>query len=98
MKFSEVLKSIQDGHMAYRNCWDDNVAIWLKPSCVIKADWCKDPILKMLCESNNGALYAEAVMCMVNDGAIVTGWNPTAEDMLADDWEIIYNEESYESK
>lgn len=31
MKFGEVLKSIQDGHLAYRNCWDDNVVIWLKP-------------------------------------------------------------------
>jgi hypothetical protein len=40
-------------------------------------------------------------MC-VNDAnnvrSIITGWTPTVEDMLADDWEIIYNEESHESK
>ena len=43
---------------------------------------------------NGGEINAQAVMCMCvsddhNDKSIITGWNPTAEDMLADDWEII---------
>ena len=99
MNFTDALKSIKDGNLACREAWKGQKAVWLKPSCVVKSEWCKDPILKLFADFNGGEIYAQAVMCMCmnddhNNKSIITGWNPTAEDMLADDWEIICNEES----
>ena len=103
MKFDKVLKFIEEGCLAFRKSWNGQKAIWQKPSCVVKSEWCKDPILKRLADLNGGEIYAQAVMCMCvsddhNDKSIITGWSPKAEDMLADDWEIIYNEDIYECK
>ena len=103
MKFEKALKLIESGCLAFRNSRNGQEVVWLKPSCVVKSEWCKDLILKHFADLNGGEIYAQSVMCMcVNDAnnvrSIITGWTPTAEDMLADDWEIIYNEESYESK
>ena len=99
MNFTDALKSIKDGNLAYREAWKGQKAVWLKPSCVVKSEWCKDPILKQFADLNGGEIYAQAVMCMcVNDDhnvkSIITGCVLSVEDMLADDWEIIYNEES----
>jgi len=98
MNFYKAFKSIKNGELAIRMAWQGRKAVWLKPSCVVKSEWCKDPILKQFADLNGGEIYAQAVMCMCvsddhNNKSIITGWNPTAEDMLADDWEIIYNEE-----
>lgn len=94
MNFTDALNFIKDGNIAYRKAWKGQKAVWLKPSCVVKSEWCKDPILKQFADLNGGEIYAQAVMCMFmnddhNSKSIITGWNPTSEDMLADDWEII---------
>ena len=99
MKFDKVLKFIEEGYLAFRKSWNGQKAIWQKPSCVVKSEWCKDPILKHFADLNGGEIYAQAVMCMcVNDDhnvkSIITGCVLSVGDMLADDWEIIYNEES----
>lgn len=103
MKFDKVLKFIEEGYLAFRKSWNGQKVVWLKPSCMVKSEWCKDPILKHFADLNGGEIYAQAVMCMAvnddhNNKTIITGWNPKAEDLLADDWEIIYNEVSNESK
>lgn len=94
MTFNLVLSAIKIGNLAFRKAWEGQKAVWLKPSCVVKSEWCKDPTLKHFADLNGGEIYAQAVMCMCvsddhNNKSIITGWNPTAEDMLADDWEII---------
>ena len=99
MTFNLALRAIKAGSIVFRKAWEGQKAVWLKPSCVVKSEWCKDPILKQFADLNGGEIYAQAVMCMCmnddhNNKSIITGWNPTAEDMLADDWEIICNEES----
>ena len=99
MNFTDALKSIKDGNLAYREAWKGQKAVWLKPSCVVKSEWCKDPSLKKIADLNGGEIYAQAVICVYitddhNNESIITGWNPAPEDMLADDWEIICNEES----
>lgn len=94
MNFSNVINTIKNGDLAFRKAWNGQMAIWLKPSCVVKSEWCKDPILKHFADLNGGKIYAQAVLCMCinddhNDKSIITGWNPSADDMLATDWEII---------
>ena len=96
MTFNLALSAIKNGNMALRKAWSGQAVVWLKPSCLIKAEWCKDPILKEFAELNGGEILAQPVLCQcINDDhntkSIMTGWNPTAEDMLADDWEIIDN-------
>ena len=97
MRFDKALKYLEEGRLAFRNSWKGQKAIWQKPSCMVKSEWCKDPILKHFADLNGGEIYAHAVMCMcVNDDnnvkSIITGCVLTVEDMLADDWEIIHEE------
>lgn len=92
--FNEALNAIKNGSLAFRVGWNNTAVVWLKPSCVIKAEWCKDPILKNFAELNGGEIEAQSVLCMCinddnNNKTIVSGWNPTAQDVLADDWIIV---------
>lgn len=71
--------------------------LWLKPGTEIKAEWCKDPILKELAEQNGGTILGLSTICMFTHDstgrkAILTGWLASQSDMLLEDWKII-NEE-----
>ena len=50
--------------------------------------------LENFAELNGGEIEALSVLCMCisddnNNKTIVSGWNPTAQDVLADDWIIV---------
>lgn len=67
-----------------------NMFLWLKPSTTIKSDWCKDPLLKELCDNNGGEIEALGTICMKTaDNKILTGWLASQTDMLSEDWLII---------
>lgn len=64
--------------------------LWLKPAGTIKAEWCKDPMLKAIVESNGGEIAALGTICMLTaQNEIVSGWVASQSDMLAEDWEEV---------
>ena len=66
--------------------------LWLKPAAVVKAEWCKDPILKAIVENNGGEIPALGTICMLTaQKEILSGWLASQSDMLSEDWEIIEN-------
>lgn len=87
MKFGECYKILEEGGFASRKAWN-GVFIWLKPKAMVKSEWCKDPILKMLADENGGEVEAEQVLCKYNDleKKVMTGWSPQQDDLAADDW------------
>lgn len=91
MRFGECYKILEIGGLATRNSWD-GVFIWMKPKTKVRSEWCKDPILKMLTDSNGGEVEAEQVLCKydLKDKKVMTGWSPQQDDLAADDWNNCY--------
>ena len=87
MKFGESYAILENGGFVTRESWND-VFIWLKPKANVKSEWCKDPILKMIADSNGGEVEAEQVLCKYStkDKKVMTGWSPQQDDLAATDW------------
>ena len=91
MTFGDALKALKAGACVRRKNWDCMGAfLWLKPTVNVKAEWCKDPMLKGLAEANGGEIEALDTICMFTaQHTILTGWIPQQSDMFAEDWEVI---------
>lgn len=90
--FGIAVEALKIGKKAAREGWNEiGMFLWLKPSVVIKSDWCKDPLLKELADANGGELEALGTICMrTADGKVLTGWLASQTDILSEDW-IIYD-------
>lgn len=93
MDFGDAIRSLKKGLKVARAGWNHkDKFLWLKPSSVIKAEWCKDPMLRNIAEENGGEIDGREVICLyltVNGRpTILTGWSPIPCDVLAEDWEL----------
>lgn len=90
--FGEAIEALKQGKKVARKGWNGKgMYLWLKPAATIKAEWCKDPILKDIAEANGGEVEALGTICMKTaDGKILTGWLASQTDMLLEDWVIIH--------
>ena len=66
--------------------------LWLMPATTVKAEWCKEPVLKKLAEDNGGEIECLGTIRMFTHdstgrNAILTGWLASQSDMLAEDWD-----------
>ena len=86
--FGNAIAALKDGKKVAREGWNGkNMFLWLKPAAVIKAEWCKDPLLKELAERNGGSIPALGTICMYTaHGEVLSGWTPSQTDVLSDDW------------
>ena len=90
--FGEAIEALKQGKKVARKGWNGKgMYLWLKPAATIKAEWCKDPILKDIAEANGGEVEALGTICMKTaDGKILTGWLASQTDMLLEDWVIVH--------
>ena len=95
LTFGAAIEALKDGKKVTRSGWNGKgMFLWLKPAAVIKAEWCKDPMLKSLVEKNGGESNALGTICMFTaDKSILTGWLASQTDMLSEDWMVIENEQ-----
>ena len=95
MDFGGAIKALKKGYKVARKGWNGKgMFLWLKPATEVKAEWCKDPMLKSLAEDNGGSINALGTICMYTTDstgrrAILTGWLASQADMLLEDWVII---------
>ena len=91
MNFGQAIEALKDGKKVSRTGWNGkNMYLWLKPTTTIKSDWCKDPMLKEIVDSNGGEAEALGTICMKTaDNKILTGWLASQTDMLSEDWIIL---------
>ena len=91
MNFGQAIEALKEGKKVSRNGWNGkNMYLWLKPATTIKSDWCKDPMLKEIVDSNGGETEALGTICMKTaDNKILTGWLASQTDMLSEDWVIL---------
>lgn len=94
MNFGQALEYLKQGKKITRRGWNGkNMFLWLKPSTTIKSEWCKDPLLKELCDNNGGEIEALGTICMKTaDDKILTGWLASQTDILSEDWLLIADE------
>ena len=88
MNFGQAISLLKEGKFVARCGWNGKgMYLWLKPATTIKSDWCKDPILKKIVDSNGGEMEALGTICMKTaDDKILTGWLANQTDMLSEDW------------
>ena len=91
LNFGDAIKALKEGRKVARKGWNGkNMYLWLKPAATIKAEWCKDPMLKEIVDSNGGEAEALGTICMKTaDNKILTGWSASQTDMLCEDWMVI---------
>ena len=91
MNFGEAVAALKNGKKVARAGWNGKgMFLWLKPAVTVKADWCKDPLLKNLAEANGGEVEALGTICMKTaDNKVLTGWLASQTDMLSEDWMVV---------
>lgn len=91
MTFGLAIKALKAGHKVARKGWNGKgMFLWLKPAATVKAEWCKDPMLKGLAEANGGEIEALGTICMFTaQKQILSGWLASQTDMLSEDWMIV---------
>lgn len=91
MNFGQAIEALKEGKKVTREGWNGKgMFLWLKPATTIKAEWCKDPLLKQLAEQNGGEIPALGTICMFTaQGQILSGWLASQTDMLAEDWKMV---------
>ena len=91
LNFGDAIKALKEGKKVTRKGWNGkNIWLWLKPATTIKAEWCKDPMLKEIADANGGEAEALGTICMKTaDNKILTGWLASQTDMLCEDWMAI---------
>lgn len=98
MDFGKAIEALKAGKRVARKGWNGKgMFLWLKPAVEVKAEWCKDPMLKKLADDNGGSIQALGTICMYTHdstgrNAILTGWLASQSDMLLEDWEILADE------
>lgn len=91
MNFGHAIEALKEGKKVSRIGWNDKgMYLWLKPSCTIKSEWCKDLMLKEIVDANGGETEALGTICMrTADNKILSGWLASQTDMLSEDWQIV---------
>ena len=95
LNFGDAIEALKNGKRVTRKGWNGKgMYLWLKPETTVKSEWCKDPLLKEIADSNGGEILALGTVCMYTHDstgrkAILTGWLASQSDMLSCDWEIL---------
>lgn len=91
MNFGQAIEALKKGHKVARKGWNGRgMFLWLKPATTIKAEWCKDPRLKLFAEQNGGEIEALGTICMLTaQNEILSGWLASQTDILSEDWLIV---------
>ena len=92
--FQTAIDWLKRGEKVTRVGWNGNgMYIWLKPSYKIKAESCKDNILRGIAEENGGEVEVLGTICMKTaDNKVLTGWLASQTDILSDDWKIVVDD------
>ncbi len=94
LNFGQALEALKSGRHIARTGWNGKgMYLWLLPEAKVPAEWCKEPHLKELAESNpdgSRTMHCLPSICMkTSDGKVLTGWLASQTDMMANDWCIV---------
>lgn len=93
LTFGQALDVLKKGqHMRIRRkCWNPKVFLFLLPPGMVPTSVIHDETLREVIAACVGGETFEAcgsIRKFLEDSKIMTGWNPSQEDMFAEDWEV----------
>lgn len=90
MDFGGAIAALKQGKKVSRKGWNGKgMFLWLKQGNMIESSWCKDPMLKGICDANGGKTEGLPTICMKTaDNKVLTGWLASQTDMLSEDWVV----------
>lgn len=91
LKFGEAVEALKSGKRVSREGWNGKgMYLWLLPAANVKAEWCREPHLKAVAESNGGEIEClGSIRMKTADKKVLTGWLASQSDILAEDWVIL---------
>ena len=91
MTFGQAIELMKRGFMVARKGWNGKgMYLWMMQYAIVKAEWCKEPHLKELAESNGGQIECLGTIRMKTaDNKVLTGWLASQTDMLSEDWMVV---------
>lgn len=91
MTFGEAIEMMKRGKKVARKGWNGKgIYIWLMRACEVPVEWCREPVLKGIAESEGGVVKCGPCARMrAADGTVVTGWLASQTDMFAEDWCVV---------
>ncbi len=89
--FGQAIEALKQGKRVTRVGWNGRgMYLWLLPSAMVKAEWCREPHLKAVAESNGGEIEClGSIRMMTADKKVLTGWLASQSDVLSEDWFIL---------
>lgn len=93
LSFGQAIEALKAGKRVSRSGWNGKgMYLWLLPAANVKAEWCREPHLKMQAEANGGSIEClGSIRMMTADRKVLTGWLASQTDILAEDWTILEN-------
>lgn len=93
LSFGQAIEALKAGKCVSRSGWNGKgMYLWLLPAANVKAEWCREPHLKMQAEANGGSIEClGSIRMMTADRKVLTGWLASQTDILAEDWTILEN-------
>lgn len=88
--FGWAIEQMKSGAHVQRVGWNGKgMYLWILPAATVKAEWCREPQLKSLCEQNGGEIEClGSIRMFTADKKVLTGWLASQTDILAADWQI----------
>lgn len=89
--FGQAIAALKRSWKVAREGWNGKgMWLWLKSETMVKSEWCHDPALKEIADKNGGEIYAGGCICLKTaQNTIQSGWNPSQQDVLANDWVLV---------
>ena len=89
--FGQAIAALKRGWKVAREGWNGKgMWLWLKSETMVKSEWCHDQALKEIADKNGGEIYAGGCICLKTaQNTIQSGWNPSQQDVLANDWVLV---------
>ena len=91
MTFGDAISALKSGLRVTRSGWNGRgMYLWLLPASMVKAEWCREPHLRAVAESNGGEIEClGSIRMMTADKKVLTGWLASQSDVLAEDWLVL---------
>lgn len=91
VKFGEAIEALKNGKRVTREGWNGRgMLLWMMPAATVKAEWCREPLLKKLAEENGGEIEClPSIRMLTADKKVLTGWLASQTDLASDDWIIL---------
>lgn len=95
MNFSQALEELKLGKKVARKGWGKGAFIYLVESKEVNIENLQGEAAKHFeahKDSNRGkrVTISSHIDMKTADGSLLVGWTPSEDDMLADDWEIVF--------